>query len=97
MAWDRLRPNRTGYRQELGLSLELIESVAQSLGVDPEFFLEYRLGSIEEWLCVHPNRTDELFRDLCLTASLIPYTPWAPRLLPDPMSENAGQTPRGPT
>lgn len=65
-------------------SIELLESIAQALGVAPETFVEYRLALIDEWLRQHPARTDELFAELSWEPTLVEYHSWRVRKLPDP-------------
>lgn len=66
--------------------LEFIETVAQALGVRPEFFLEYRLAMLGEWLRMHRDRVSELLERLERGVELPPYESWEVRPLPDPRS-----------
>ena len=66
-------------------SVELLETVAQALDAAPEFFAEYRLLLVDEWLRQHPARSDELFAELSSEPALGEYHAWPLRPLPDPL------------
>ena len=65
-------------------SMELIEAIAQGLGVAPELFVEYRIKHIGEWLREHPCQVDALFAELNWEPTLAQYRDWQIRSLPDP-------------
>lgn len=76
-------------------SRHLVERAADVLGVAPEYFAEYRLHLVEEWLRDDQRRLDEHYAalgplDLGPTAAerppcvLVPYASWPVRRLPSP-------------
>src|SRR5262249_21350715 len=68
---------------------EFIETVASALGVAPEYFLEYRLFHLEEWLLANRARLQALHDELTTRPVLAEYRAWCQRRLPPPNEVNA--------
>lgn len=63
---------------------DVFVAVARALGVDPEFFLGYRLALLGDWLREHPNEIDILLEDIEPPLELSGYEAWPVRRLADP-------------
>lgn len=67
------------------VEITTLESIAQSLGVAPELFLEYRVELVREWLHRNPQELDLLFGGLDWEPRLEQQRTWTPRPLPHPL------------
>ena len=65
-------------------SIDMLEAIAGGLGSAPEFFVEYRVKLISEWLREHPKEVDALFAELNWEPTLAEYVAWKVRPLPHP-------------
>jgi hypothetical protein len=60
-SYDALRKMVRG---QLALQPQAIEAMAHELGVDAEYFLEYRAWQLQEGLERHPEVADEVYEEL---------------------------------
>jgi transcriptional regulator with XRE-family HTH domain len=63
---------------------DLYATLGQALGVNPEFFLAYRLALLADWFRGHTAELDSLVAEVEVSAALPPYEGWPVRRLPDP-------------
>jgi hypothetical protein len=46
------------------LSKEAIEAMAAALGIEPDYFLEYRIAKAQEWMVAFPDEADHCYNIL---------------------------------
>ena len=56
---------------ERPLVSQAMEAMADALGVDPEYFLEYRIWQIQEGFRRHPNVADDVYQMLMASFKLL--------------------------